>query len=75
MNQRVAELDRQIASLKEQMDVLVNYLKDHQSHLIAHERRFELDESRIDLLDKVLSPITKSARFLRRRWGMLFRPP
>ena len=71
--QRVAELNSEIASLKEQMDIVVSYLRDHQSRLIAHERRLELAEGRIDLLDKVLGPIVKSVRSLRRRWRTLSR--
>lgn len=95
---KLADLEMQIASLEEQIDVLVGYLqdhqsrlsanerlkdqidtlvsyaRDHQSRLIAHEHRFEIAESRIDLLDKVLGPIVKSVRLLRRRWRMLFGP-
>lgn len=73
LKQRVAELDTEIASLKEQIDVVVSYLRDHQSRLIAHERRLELAEGRIDLLDKVLGPVVESVRFVRRRWRTLSR--
>ena len=73
LNQRVADLKSEIASLKEQMEVAVTYLRDHQSRLIAHERRLELAGGRIDLLDKVLGPIVKSVRFVRRRWRTLSR--
>jgi chromosome segregation ATPase len=73
LNQRMAELKSEIGSLKEQMDVVVSYLRDHRSCLIAHERRLELAEGRIDLLDKVLGPIVKSIRSVRRRWRTLAR--
>lgn len=61
--QRVAELDIEIASLKEQMDAVVSYLRDHQSRLVAHEERllaqetrFETDERRIDSLERAGRP-------------------
>jgi uncharacterized coiled-coil protein SlyX len=73
LNQRVAELKSEIETLMEQMEVVVTYLRDHQSCLIAHGRRLELGEGRIDLLDKVLGPIVKSVRSVRRRWRTLSR--
>ena len=83
----MAELKSEIASLKEQMDVVVSYLRDHQSGLIVqeclakqlelavqdHQSRLLVHEHRLKIIDKVLGPLVESVRFVRRRWRTLSR--
>ena len=73
LSRQLAELDARISNLNEEMQAVVNYLRDHQSRLALHEDRLLQQEERFHAIKAKIDWLLVAVRHIlnSRAWKFL----